>query len=253
MRSKYPSVKVAFFKVIRSFGTDKEVLNFFLRKRWVAVPKISISIVLPMLDSASDLLLLYEWMAPGKRGEDYWFGCVSLGIIITSVFIPAVVMLFIALGVHRSYMMENSNRSYIFYHPENGFFHPLIGFFLSIVKLRLPVTAAIQAYDVIKNGVDDKYLRGPARITNNVAEITSGPTGRLLKVFTPGLSIILALKLFELMGETTLELVLQTSVHSSPPDDLLYYALPSVCLTRPRCSLARHLIGTKPRGNISGR
>ena len=98
------------------------------------------------------------------------------------------------------------------YNEESGNFAPVLGFFLSMTELRLPVTALIQANDIRKNGVTDKYTKGPSAVSDEEVG-KNGGLGENLKMFTPGASIIIALKLFEYLGETTLELLLQTYVH----------------------------------------
>ena len=92
------------------------------------------------------------------------------------------------------------------YDKKYGLFHPILGLFLSLTELRLPVLAMIQIYDITMNGVDDKYLIGPADINGNDC---ADPDR---KMFAAGASMIMALRLFELLGETTLELLLQTYV-----------------------------------------
>ena len=92
---------------------------------------------------------------------------------------------------------------------EGGLFHPGLGFFLSMTELRLPAIAILQAYDIRKNGVTDKYIKSPVNISDKEAHV-NGNWGSKLKMFSPGASIIMAMRLFELLGETTLELLLQT-------------------------------------------
>ena len=79
-----------------------------------------------------------------------------------------------------------------------------------MTELRLPAVAFLQAYDIRKNGVTDKHIKSPAAIGDEDANSNGGGYGSALKLFQPGAPIIMALRLFELLGETTLELLLQT-------------------------------------------
>ena len=204
----FTSTSTAISAVILSLGANQDAVNVVVRIKGVAILILLSSVVLPISDTGSDIALTAEWLQSG--GDEKWFGEVSLAIIVVSAFIPAVAMGFIEWAATNggSFFQQFCYPGYL-YNEESGNFAPALGFFLSMTELRLPVTALIQVNDIRKNGVTDKYIKGPSAVSDEEAEET-GALGSLLKMFTPGASIIIALRLFELLGETTLELLLQT-------------------------------------------
>ena len=210
----FTSTSTAISAVILSLGANQDAVNVVVRIKGVAILILLSSVVLPISDTGSDIALTAEWLQSG--GDEKWFGEVSLAIIVVSAFIPACAMLLIEwAGAGEPNIIYDFQKfcypGYL-YNEESGNFAPALGFFLSMTELRLPVTALIQVNDIRKNGVTDKYIKGPSAVSDEEAEET-GALGSLLKMFTPGASIIIALRLFEYLGETTLELLLQTYVH----------------------------------------
>ena len=226
-RSCY-AVVIALFGVIASLGQNEDALNVIRKNRLITVLVLLSSIALPIADTGSDILLTYEWLDAGPSSDEYWFGQMSLAIMIISTVIPGSVMLYIEWEgpfISDKQMNANTFRPDYLYHKKFGFFHPILGLFLSLTELRLPVLAMIQIYDITMNGVSDKYLVGPADVNDYDC------ADELRAMFSAGASMIMALRLFELLGETTLELLLQTCVPSS--------SLPShVMFTHPIITLA---------------
>ena len=211
-RSCY-AVVVALLGVIASLGQNEDALNVIRKNRLITILVLLSSIALPIADTGSDILLTYEWLDAGPSSDEYWFGQMSLAIMIISTVIPGSVMLYIEWeGPFDRDKDRNANtfRPDYLYHKNYGLFHPILGLFLSLTELRLPVLAMIQIYDITMNGVDDKYLVGPADVTD-----VGGCADYDRAMFSAGASMIMALRLFELLGETTLELLLQTYVPSS--------------------------------------
>ena len=60
------------------------------------------------------------------------------------------------------------------------------------------MVAALQIGDIIRHGVDDKYLVGPAEAPDR--ELGGKAATEMFRMFTPGASIVMALRLFELFG-----------------------------------------------------
>ena len=197
----------ALVRVAVSLGQDEDALNAIRKNRLIAVLVLLSSVALPIADTGSDIALTYEWLDAGPSSGDYWFGQMSLAIMIISTVIPGSVMLYIEWeGPYDSGSNANTFRPDYLYHKKYGLFHPILGLFLSLTELRLPVLAMLQIYDITMNGVDDKYLVGPM-------DVNSGDCAESTRhMFAAGASMIMALRLFELLGETTLELLLQTYV-----------------------------------------
>ena len=188
--------------MIASFGQNEDALNVIRKNRLITVLVLLSSVALPIADTGSDILLTYEWLDAGPSSDEYWFGQMSLAIMIISVAIPGFVMFYIEWD--GEWGSGNTFFPDYLYDEKYGYFHPILGLFLSLTELRLPVLAMIQIYDITMNGVDDKYLVGPA----DVQYSADGDRA----MFSAGASMIMALRLFELLGETTLELLLQTYV-----------------------------------------
>ena len=203
----FTSTSTAIWQVIISLGTDQNALNFIVRVKGIAILILLSSVVFPISDTGSDIALTAEWLQSG--GDEKWFGEVSLAIIVVSAFIPACAMLII-----EGYAVRFEGESYFqllcypgyLYNQKTGNFAPALGFFLSMTELRLPVTALLQANDIWKNGVTDKYTKGPSTISKE----DEVDFNHFFKMFASGASIIMALRLFEYLGETALELLLQT-------------------------------------------
>ena len=190
--------------MIASLGQNEDALNVIRKNRLITVLVLLSSIALPIADTGSDILLTYEWLDAGPSSDEYWFGQMSLAIMIISTVIPGSVMLFIEWEGPFNGETANTFRPDYLYDKKFGLFHPILGLFLSLTELRLPVLAMIQIYDITMNGVSDKYLIGPADVKDCEDDDR--------KMFSAGASMIMALRLFELLGETTLELLLQTYV-----------------------------------------
>ncbi len=146
-RSCY-AVVIALFGVIASLGQNEDALNVIRKNRLITVLVLLSSIALPIADTGSDILLTYEWLDAGPSSDEYWFGQMSLAIMIISVAIPGFVMFYIEWEGQFGDTAGNTFRPDYLYSEEYGFFHPILGLFLSLTELRLPVLAMIQIYDI---------------------------------------------------------------------------------------------------------
>lgn len=204
------AVCVAVLSVLASLGQNAEAVSVLRYNRFITITVLLFGVTFPILDTGSDIALTVEWLSAGANSDDYWFGTVSLSIIVISAFIPACVMgvvEYAAAGTNGEVASGKFSASYI-YDWEMGLFHPILGFFLSMTELRLPVIACIQIYEIATRGVTQKFLDGPTtvKMSNRFRALTN------FKLLTPGASIIYGLRLFELLGESTLETLLQTYV-----------------------------------------
>lgn len=197
------TIFAALFRVIITLGTDQESLEVITRNRTIACAVICSSVLLPLADTFSDILLTVEWLGAGEKSSDFFFGQMSLAILVVSALVTSIAM----FGIECDGLAFDVNPGY-WYNSESGFFHPVLGLLLSITDVRLPVVAALQIGDIIRHGVDDKYLVGPAEAPDR--ELGGKAATEMFRMFTPGASIVMALRLFELLGETILELLLQT-------------------------------------------
>lgn len=184
---------IAIFKnvalVLVTCGGDEAAIARLMKHRVVAICFLVTSIFLPVSDTSSDVALTYEWLQPDSGDE--WFGKVSLAILCVSTFMPAVLLFFF-----ESHGFGNFNGK--LYDWDTHIFNPVFGIVLSITQMRLPVMAALSAYDIAINGVSVIYLEGPAERGGDIeASVLSGASG------------ILFIKMFELLCETTAELTLQ--------------------------------------------
>ena len=172
---------------------DEAAIARLMKHRVVAISFLATSIFLPVSDTISDVVLTYEWLQHDSGDE--WFGKVSLAILCVSTFMPAVLLFFF-----ESHGFGNFNGK--LYDWDTHIFNPVFGIVLSITQMRLPVMAALSAYDIAINGVSDLYIKGPAE------RDFSGPDS-LAQAIASGASGILFIKMFELLCETTAELTLQ--------------------------------------------
>ena len=147
---------IAIFKnvalVLVTCGGDEAAIARLMKHRVVAICFLVTSIFLPVSDTSSDVALTYEWLQPDSGDE--WFGKVSLAILCVSTLLPAGLLLLF------EYAGDGIERK--LYDWDKHMFNPFFGFVLSITQMRLPVMAALSAYDIAINGVSDIYLEGPA-------------------------------------------------------------------------------------------
>ena len=183
------------FRLLISLGNDEKALRVLTQNIWIAIALLIMSIAFPLADTYTDVHLTYDWL---KSDDDFWYGKISLAILCVHPFVTAFWMLAV-----------ESKFGSVFWHAkafdfESGMFHPILGFVLTVTQLRLPFTALLQIFDVWHNGVHDKYMTTPVKADQKLDQ------NEFLRRFTRGYSGLLMLKMYELLGESMPEMLLQT-------------------------------------------
>ena len=181
-----------------SFGGDEEAIRILMTNRYVAIVLLLMTVVFPMSDTYTDVALTIDWLQPDS--PDRWYGRISASILCVASIVPACFMLAVETELGRNL------RAARLYDPGNGRFHPMLGFVLSVTQTRLPVTAALQMYDIARNGVHDKYTTPPVNWDGG----SSFSAGAFFERFGDGTSAVLMQKMFELLCESIAEIFLQT-------------------------------------------